>query len=137
MPIAFSGGCACGAIRYESAVEPLMALNCHCRDCQRATGSAYASAVFVPASAFTVAKGSPRFHVVTAESGNRVSRGFCAECGSPLFATSSDYPAVVVFASSLDDPGRHRPTMDVWTSSAQPWDVMDASLPKHPRGLQA
>jgi len=41
----FSGGCACGAIRYECAAEPLYMVNCECRDCQRATGSAYCAVV--------------------------------------------------------------------------------------------
>jgi hypothetical protein len=136
MPIRFSGGCACGAIRYECTAEPIMALNCHCRDCQRATGTAYASAIFVPAPAVTIAKGNLKYHVVTGESGNRVSRGFCPDCGSPVLAKSADYPAFVIFASSLDDPSWHRPTMNVWTSSAQPWDVLDPALPQHPKGLQ-
>ncbi len=52
MAAPFSGGCACGAIRYECAAEPLYMGNCHCRDCQRATGSAYFVAVGVSAPAF-------------------------------------------------------------------------------------
>jgi hypothetical protein len=112
-----------------------MALNCHCRDCQRATGTAYASAIFVPAHAVTIRKGNPKYHVVTGESGNRVSRGFCSDCGSPVLAKSTDHPAFVIFASTLDDPSWHQPSMNVWTSSAQPWDVMDPALPKYPKGL--
>lgn len=137
MQTPFSGGCACGAVRYECAAEPILALNCHCRDCQRATGIAYASAIFVPASAVRIAKGNPKYDVVTGESGNRISRGFCPECGSPLLAKSSDYPAFVIFAASLDDPSWHRPNMDVWTASAQPWDSLDPTLPKYPKGLRA
>jgi len=136
MQIPFSGGCACGAIRYECTAEPVLALNCHCRDCQRATGAAYASSIFVPAQFVRIARGDLKFHVVTAESGNRVRRGFCPECGSPVLAESSASPAFVIFAASLDDPSGHRPTMDVWTSRAQPWDRMDPTLPKYPKGLQ-
>jgi hypothetical protein len=58
MEIPFAGGCACGAIRYECTAEPIMALNCHCRDCQRASGTAYASGIFVPASADAESEGS-------------------------------------------------------------------------------
>ena len=48
MPTPFFGGCACGAIRYTCAAAPLFALNCHCRDCQRASGSAFCPVLYVP-----------------------------------------------------------------------------------------
>src|SRR5215470_2525146 len=73
MVTSFMGGCACGAIRYECSAAPIFALNCHCRDCQRATGTAYASVLRVPAKAFRVTQGEPRFYTVTADSGNTVS----------------------------------------------------------------
>jgi hypothetical protein len=66
-----------------------------------------------------------------------VGRGFCAECGSPVVATQSGYPIFIVYAASLDDPNGHRPTMDIFTASAQPWDHMDPGLPKYPRGLDS
>jgi hypothetical protein len=108
-----------------------MALNCHCRDCQRASGTAYASGLFVSADAFRFTKGVPKYHASTAESGNQVARGFCAECGSPVVATQAAYPLFIVYAASLDDPSLHRPTMDIFTSRAQPWDHMDPALPKY------
>ena len=135
MKIPFAGGCACGAVRYECAAEPIMALNCHCRDCQRASGTAYASGIFVPSSALRFASGEPRYHVSTADSGNIASRGFCADCGSPVVAKQSQWPVFIIYASSLDDPSDHRPTMDIFTSSAQPWDHMDPALPKYPKGI--
>ena len=54
MKVPFSGGCACGAIRYSCAAEPLYMGNCHCRDCQRGTGSAYFAAVIVKQSDFSL-----------------------------------------------------------------------------------
>jgi hypothetical protein len=131
----FFGGCACGAVRYECRSEPLMAFNCHCRDCQRASGSAYASAILVPVDAFSFSRGAPKYHVGTAESGGSVGRGFCAECGSPVAATQAGNPIVIIYASSLDDPSWHRPTLDIFTSSAQPWDHLNPELPKFRRGL--
>ncbi len=135
MKVPFGGGCACGAIRYECSAEPIMAVNCHCRDCQRATGTAYASAVFVPGPAFRIMKGDPKYHTTTADSGNLVSRGFCSECGSPVIARSSGHPMIIIYAASLDDPSWHRPTMDVFASKAQAWDYMNPTLPKCPQGL--
>lgn len=52
MPTPFTDDCACGAIRYTCRAEPLASLNCHCRDCQRASGSAFAAALIVPAASF-------------------------------------------------------------------------------------
>ncbi len=72
MPTPFSGGCACGAIRYECSAEPLLSFNCHCRDCQRASGSAFASVLMAPREAFKVLRGAPKFHRVTGDSGNPV-----------------------------------------------------------------
>jgi len=133
MSTLLTGGCACGAIRYTCADEPLLALNCHCRDCQRASGTAFAAIMRTPAATFTVTKGAPRFYTVTGNSGNTVSRGFCAECGSPLFSRLSGMSDVVgVRVGSLDDPSHYRATMDIFVASAQPWDHMNPELPKFP-----
>lgn len=133
MPVSipFTGGCACSAIRYECSAAPVMSLNCHCRDCQRASGSAYASILSVPTSAFRLLKGEPKFFEKKGDSGNTVRRGFCPDCGSPVFAYESAYPKIVILqASSLDDPSWHQPTADMYTASAHPWDSMNPQLPK-------
>lgn len=134
MSTQLTGGCACGTIRYACSAEPLLALNCHCRDCQRASGSAFVAILRVPAAAFTVTKGKPKFYTTTGDSGNSVSRGFCSECGSPLFSRlSAGLSNVVgVRVGSLDDPNGYRPTMDIFIASAQPWDHMNPELPKFP-----
>src|SRR6516164_854092 len=116
MSTRFTGGCACGAIRYECSAAPVLALNCHCRDCQRATGTGYAFILRVLATAFRVTKADPRFYMVTADSGNTVSRGFCSECGSPLFSRLSAMPEIVgVRAGGLDDQSWHHPAADIFT----------------------
>jgi hypothetical protein len=61
MTIPCSGGCACGAIRYESTAEPALMLHCHCRDCQRSSGGPFSSFVIVPKEAFKVSQGLLRF----------------------------------------------------------------------------
>jgi hypothetical protein len=134
MPAPFSGGCACGAIRYECSTEPMLMGNCHCRDCQRASGTGYSSAVLVPASTVNIVKGEPKYHSVTAASGRTARRGFCAECGSPLFAdNTSGSGMMAIKPASLDDPSWFKPMADIWTSSAQPWDHMNPNLPKFPK----
>ena len=56
-----TGGCACGAIRYEVTGEPIVTFNCHCRDCQKTTGGAYTPVFYVPANAFKITKGTPKY----------------------------------------------------------------------------
>jgi hypothetical protein len=133
MSTPFFGGCACGAIRYRAEAEPL-SMNCHCRDCQRETGSAYAAVLTVPGATFKVIQGSPKYFKLTADSGRTTRRAFCADCGSPLFGRPGiGGDIVTIRAGSLDDPSAFRPGQDIFTSSAQPWDYMNPDLPKFPK----
>jgi hypothetical protein len=131
IPVPFSGGCACGAIRYECTAEPRAMRSCHCRDCQRATGSPYAALLSVPVAAFHLKQGEPQYFTVEAESGNPISRGFCPTCGSPILSKASVHPEIItVRAASLDDPSWFRSEIDVWISRAQPWDYMNPATQK-------
>jgi hypothetical protein len=133
MTTRFSGGCMCGAVHYEGAAEPVFAANCHCRDCQRVTGSAFAATLFAPRSTVTIT-GEVRYYDVTGESGNVVSRGFCPTCGARLFTKPAIIPDLIgIVAGSLDDPSRFRPAMDIYTASAQPWDYLNPALRKFER----
>ena len=134
MPAPFSGGCLCGAIRYESRAAPLFSINCHCRDCQRTTGTAYAPVLAVSRDALTITQGEPTYYTSQSDNGETVSRGFCPECGSGIFSKLSANPDIVgLKAASLDDPSWFRPAVDIYTDSAQPWDVMNPDLPKVPK----
>ena len=101
----FSGGCACGAVRYESTAEPVMMLHCHCRDCQQSSGGPFSSFVIVPTEAFKLLQGSLRFHASPSQMGGKTHRGFCPECGSPIQSKPDLVPHVVAIrTASLDDP---------------------------------
>ena len=127
----FTGGCACGAIRYKCSVDSPQSFNCHCRDCQRASGSAYSSFIIVPPAALKLTK-QPKFYAVKSDSGHTVSRGFCPECGSPIFGKIAELPEIAfIHAASLDDPSWHRPAADFFVPSAQPWDFMNPALTKY------
>lgn len=135
MEVPFTGGCACGAIRYECSAQPLRMVNCHCRDCQVAGGSAFSPTVVMASDAVKITKGQPAYFEKVAESGNVARRAFCRECGTPLFASSSGRAEFLgVRAASLDDPGWFRPEANVWAASAQPWDHLDPGIPKFERG---
>jgi hypothetical protein len=129
-----SGGCACGAIHYECNIDPVMMLNCHCRKCQQATGTAYAAIVAVPKTAVQI-RGEPRYYKIVGDAGKAVERGFCPTCGSQVTMKFERLPDVLGLpAGSLDDPSIYNPMMDVFTSSAQPWDHMNPSIQKHAEG---
>ncbi|SJM93311.1 GFA family protein [Crenothrix polyspora] len=130
MKLPITGGCCCGAVRYEITAEPLGGINCHCRTCQKSVGAAYLAAMFVAASALTIT-GNYKEYASTAASGHIVHRGFCPECGSSLFGRNSAFTEVrPIAAATLDDPSIFTPTKDVWVAEAQPWDYMNPDLPK-------
>ena len=126
-----SGGCACGAIRFECKADPLLMFNCHCRNCQRANGSVYAAIVAVPKAAVQLL-GEPRYHTIVGRSGKTVERGFCQACGSQVMMKIERLPDVLgLQAGCLDDPSVYSPAMDAFTASAQPWDYMAPNLQKY------
>jgi hypothetical protein len=123
-----TGGCECGALRYECAAVPLMAGHCHCRSCQKASGTGHASHLMVPKAAVRTT-GEASWYERPADSGNTVRRAFCPRCGSPVYSESSGFPAVLVLrAGSLDEPERFRPGARVYAADAPGWDHMDPAL---------
>src|ERR1700720_3111176 len=126
-----TGGGLGGAVRYESGGEPVFSLQCHCRDCQRSSGTAYIAAIRVPSAGFRITKGVPKRYVGTAESGNEITRVFGGDCGSPLYVQVSARPDIVgIRVGSLNDPSTFQPEADIFVKSAQPWDPMNPAPPK-------
>ncbi len=127
-----TGGCLCGAVRYELAGEPQFSLQCHCRDCQKSSGTAYVAAMRVPSSGFRVTQGTPKRYVAKADSGNEVTRLFCGDCGSPIYIQVSTRPDIVgLRVGTLDDPSEFKPEADIFVKSAQPWEHLNPDLPRH------
>ena len=130
------GGCACGSVRYECSAEPLGMGHCHCRDCQKASGTGYASVVVVPAASVKISGVEPKYYISLADDSDQVFRGFCPECGSPLFAGNETYKEFLgIKAGSLDDPKSFKPTIESWVSSAQPWIRLDPETRKFEKDL--
>ena len=139
MPEGFSGGCLCGAVRYESGADPQVVGHCHCIDCRRSSGSGHGTHVAVPDDTLRVT-GEVTFYDRPADSGNIVSRGFCPTCGCAIYSRNSGMPGLAfVRPSSLDDPEITTPQMIVYASRAPSWDHMDPGLPTFetmPKGAQ-
>lgn len=127
----FSGGCACGSIRYVCSRAPIAMLSCHCLDCQRSSGAPFASGVVVASQALEVT-GVPKTYVVRAASGSDSTRSFCPECGTPLFTSGDAHPEFVsIRFPTLDSTAEFRPVLDIWASSAQPWVCSNPEIPQY------
>ncbi len=129
-----SGGCLCGGIRYECSGEVGAAGYCHCEDCRRCTGSAFNVGVHVDLDKFRIVSGEPKTFTKAADSGTRLTRHFCSDCGSPLYTSSPRHPDIIyVKAGSFDDPTVVKPDGQAWTDSAVSWAEIDAGLPSTPK----
>jgi hypothetical protein len=127
-----SGGCLCGAIRYEFTGEVGPAGYCHCKDCRRVSGSAFGVSVRVAAAGFRIVAGAPKSFTKAGDSGRLVTRYFCSDCGSPLYTLPPLHPDIVfIKAGSLDDPGAVRPVGQAWTRSRVSWAEIDPDMASH------
>jgi len=124
------GGCLCGAVRYSAETEQTEAIICHCTDCQKFTGAAFAALVPLQKSALTIT-GPVKTHSALGGSGNPVIRHFCAECGSSLLEEPTVRPGLaIVFAGTLDDPKAVSPAREIFRDDALPWVQVDGDIPR-------
>lgn len=131
MPTKIEGGCLCGACRYTTEAAPINIRACHCRRCQKATGSAFFARVLVPLDRVQM-QGPVGWH----DGGTGLRRGFCTMCGSPLFSERVSANTIGLAMGSLDDADRFAPTEHVWVSARQAWLCLDDGLPQFPEGAR-
>lgn len=116
-----SGGCLCGAIRFEASGAPLYSILCHCRDCQRVSGTGHVPVMGMPRMSFKVTGATRSFNA--GGSSGKAERHFCANCGSLLFGTSDLAPdAVSIFVGALDEPSIFKPEAALFVQSRHAWD---------------
>ena len=136
MKLPLTGGCICGAVRYEIAAAPIHVYTCHCTDCQRITSSAFSIGVVVPDDAFRLTGMEGRMAPgILADSGRKKMRWICPECGTWLYGSprpGTEYRGTVrvVRGGTLDDTSWLNPQTHFWTRSKQPWVALpqDATL---------
>ncbi len=126
-----TGGCHCGAIRYEAEVDPATAGICHCTDCQVLSGTAFRVTIRAAPGSFRIVTGAPRIYTKTAESGIRRDQAFCETCGSPIYAaTPGPEPRIYsIRAGTIDQRQALRPAGQIWMRSQLPWLGEIAALP--------
>jgi len=126
------GGCLCGAIRYTLSGPTLYCTQCCCKDCQKATGTGHTTIIGIHRDQLDV-RGTPKIYTTHGDTGGRVSRHFCGDCGGRLY-TSGDLPGAIIMiqAGSLDDPNVVSPTTVIYLKDATAWDRFDPDLPTFP-----
>lgn len=129
MTQAYTGGCACGAIRYATHSEPVFENHCQCRDCQKRSGTGHGSYLTFPRRADVTITGEAKTWRVTADSGSEKTHAFCPNCGTPVHLTiAAAADTIAIHAGSLDDPGRFRPRVLTYGVRGHAWDAIDPSL---------
>jgi hypothetical protein len=126
---ALEGGCLCGGVRFRITGKLGPAGFCHCKTCQRASGSAFASNAPLRTEYFSLTAGADL--VTEYESSPRKYRAFCGRCGSPVYSRRDDDPGIRrIRLGTLDgDPGR-RPVAHTWVSAKAPWYEIEDALPQ-------
>lgn len=129
---AITGGCLCGACRYEAHGTPIDIRACHCTLCQKATGAPFYARVRMAESDVTIS-GPVGWY----PSSPAIMRGFCPQCGTSLFSRRTDGGTIGLLMGSLDDPNRFAPTEHIWVSKKQAWLTLADDLPCYPEGPPA
>ena len=127
-PTPLAGGCFCGNIRYVISGTPRKATLCHCVDCRRAAGAPAVAWFSVERFGFSLTQGTPkRFR-----SSDHATRGFCADCGTPLIFEEDRSDELDITTATLDDPNRVPPIDHAWATSRVAWDYLSPDIPVRP-----
>jgi hypothetical protein len=127
------GGCRCGAVRYELALDALPSTYaCHCKDCQTWSGSAFSQQTFLPEAALAVT-GPVVVYAFTSPSGSTSTQRMCGVCHARIYNTNSARPNVaVVRAGTLDRSDELRVVAHIWAKRKQPWLTLPEGVPSWP-----
>lgn len=130
----YTGGCACGEIRYEISSAPIFENHCQCHDCQKRSGTGHGSYLTFVNRADMKITGKASTWNVAGDSGIEKIHAFCPTCGTLVYLNSVATPDMVaVPATSLDDPSRFNPQVVTYTTRGHAWDTIDPSLTKFER----
>lgn len=124
----FTGGCLCGALRYEVTGEPLNSGHCYCADCRKASGSGFIPFIGV-ASRDVRFTGPAVTYRSKARGGGAADRNFCPVCGGLVFGgVLGESTSFTIYAGSLDDPSIFRPRIAIFARDRPAWAVIPSEL---------
>ena len=130
----FEGACTCGAVHYRMTGEPMFVHCCHCRWCQRETGSAFVINALIESDRLEVLKGRVEPLHIPSPSGKGQDIVRCPECRIALWSYYSGLGDMISFVrvGTLNDPDRLPPDIHIYTSSKQPWVILPEGTPAVP-----
>lgn len=125
------GGCACGAIRYKLTAAPLIVHACHCRDCQRLTGGAFATNIWIERGCVEIEHAKLRSVMLAGGTGKPHEVLSCPDCGTAIYSKYHAAPGdtVLLRAGTLDRPEAVKPDVHIFTRSKMPWFELPAGAP--------
>ena len=127
-PAKYTGGCLCGALRYEAEGEPLYAGHCYCTDCQKASGSGFIPFMGFPSSALRFT-GQSRPFVSKAANGGDATRNFCPVCNSLVFGgVVGESDSFTIYVGSLDDKSLFHPKIAIFARNRPHWAILPPGL---------
>ncbi len=128
-----SGRCLCGAITFECDAEPAISINCHCSDCRKLTGAAYATLLFVPRDELQVS-GETKTYQHSSDRGSTMTKHFCPTCGSQLFSENSAREGMIgLRAGNIEQSDLVEPKRNIFVDSKIPSTPLDPELPTSAR----
>jgi hypothetical protein len=131
----YTGGCLCGALRYQAEGEPKFMGHCYCADCRKASGGGFIPFMGFPANAVRLTGDNRKFVSQSARGGDAV-RNFCPVCGGLVFGGEAGKDKMFTFyAGSLDDPSLFHPAVAIFTRGRPDWAVIPPDLKIFERGF--
>jgi hypothetical protein len=127
------GGCQCRAVRYRIVAGPLGIYACHCKDCQRASGTTHTLSMFMRRQDVQLLQGELVGYDKAADSGRMVRSCGCGQCGTRVWNEPLSFPEfLVVRPGTLDEMSWARPVGNIWTGSKAPWAEIDPAMVNFP-----
>jgi len=129
--VTLEGGCTCGAVRYQMTSKPMYVHCCHCRWCQRESGSAFALNAMIEADRVVLLSGEPEMVTIPSNSGKGQKFARCPTCRIALWSNYGGAGDAVRFVrvGTLDEPDRLPPDIHIFTASKQPWVDLPPDTP--------
>jgi hypothetical protein len=129
------GSCQCGKIAYEAHIDPAKAAICHCTDCQAFSGAPFRASVPAKVADFHLLSGTLKTYVKTADNGNKRVQTFCGDCGSPIYATAFENPALYnLRLGAVKQRAQIVPQRQIWCDSALEWAQNVSDIPGVSKG---
>lgn len=123
-----TGQCLCGDVSYVADGDIMFQGNCHCSDCRQASGSPFATLVFMSKDDVKII-GETKSYSHAVDSGNTLVKQFCPKCGSQMFSGNSANPSLGIKAGTVNEQSEVKPQFNVYAGSKMDCTIMDGSIP--------